>query len=257
MRRFFRLVLRFLVLVVVFLVSLLTAMRFAIHGREVPVPKLVGMTPPQAEQALANSGLVYIRENRYYSTEVPEGHILSQVPAPGEKVRRGWRVRVAESMGPQREVIPAVIGDSERAAELNIRRRGLDLGTVATVQIPDAPSDTVIAQSPPPNATGVTSPKISLLVAAPAEPQWFVMPNFIGQPLDSVVKSISSAGFKVGNIHTINPEPPVADSSIPMLPQPSPAPVAPTRSVAVVVHQSPGPGQKIPAQALINLDVTR
>ena len=49
------------------------------------------------------------------------------MPAAGEKVRRGWRVRVAESMGPQREIIPAVIGNSERAAELNIRRRGLDL----------------------------------------------------------------------------------------------------------------------------------
>ncbi len=257
MRKFFRFLLRLLILVVVFLVSLLTAMRFAIHGREVPVPKLVGLTPVQAEQALTNSGLVYIRENRYFSSEIPEGHILSQLPAPGEKVRRGWRVRVAESMGPQREVIPGVVGDSERAAELNIRRRGLDLGTVASVQIPDTAADTVVAQDPAPNATGVTSPKISLLVASPAGPQMFVMPDFVGQPLDNVVRVISNAGFKVGNIHTITPAAPAeaTDSGIPLTP--APAPQTPIRNVAIVVHQSPAPGQKIPATAVINVDVTR
>lgn len=256
MRKFFRLVLRFLVLVIVFLISLLTSMRFAIHGREVPVPKLVGMTPQQAEQALAGSGLVYVRENRYFSSDVQEGRILSQLPAPGEKVRRGWRVRVAESMGPQRETIPTVVGDTERAAELNIRRRGLDLGTVAIVHIPDATPEAVVAQDPPPNATGVTSPKISLLVAAPAEPQWFVMPNFIGQPLENVVKTVADAGFKIG-IHTVNPEPPATEGSIPLLPAPTPLPPTPARSIAIVIRQSPAPGQKVPAQAFINVDVTR
>lgn len=256
MRKFIRFVLRFLVLVVVFLVSLLTAMRFAIHGREVAVPKLTGLTPQQAEQALATNGLIYVRENRYFSAEVPEGHILSQLPAPGEKVRRGWRVRVAESMGPQREVIPTVIGDSQRAAELDIRRRGLDLGTVASVNLPDIAPETVVAQDPPPNATGVTSPKISLLVSAPAQPQLYVMPDFVGQPLDNVVKAIADAGFKVGYIHTITPVAPVASADgIPLTP--APAPVPPVRAAATVVHQYPAAGQKIPSTALISVDVSR
>lgn len=252
MRRFFGYVLRLLVLVVVFLVSMFTAMRFAIHGREVAVPKLVGMTPQQAQQSLAAQGLTLVRENRYYSADVAEGHILSQLPNPGEKVRRGWRVRVAESMGPQREIIPSLVGNSERAAELDIRRRGLDLGTVATVNIPDVEPETVIAQDPAANATGVTSPKVSLLIAGPATPQTYVMPDFIGQPLDSVVKAISDAGFKVGNIHTVNTGTPTAPIAAP-----APTPVPMTKNVATVVHQSPAPGQRITPDVLINVDVTR
>lgn len=250
MRRFFRFMLRLLVLVIVFLVSMLTAMRFAIHGREVPVPKLVGLTPQQAERALEYQGLILVRENRYFSSEVPEGKILSQLPAPGEKVRRGWRVRVAESMGPQREVIPAVVGNSERAAELDIRRRGLDLGAVASVNVPDVPPDTVVAQDPPPNATGVTSPKISLLVAAPAQPQTYVMPDFVGQPLDSVIKTINDAGFKLGSIHTVAPATSPASGPIA-------SPISLSKSVALVVHQSPAAGQRITTDALINVDVSR
>ena len=52
MRRFFRWVVRVLILAVVFMASLLTAMRFAIHGRQTAVPKIIGMTPHDAETAL-------------------------------------------------------------------------------------------------------------------------------------------------------------------------------------------------------------
>ena len=55
MKSFFRFVLLALVLLVVALVSALTAMRFAIHGREVAVPDLVGKTPAEARR-IADSG---------------------------------------------------------------------------------------------------------------------------------------------------------------------------------------------------------
>ena len=163
MRRFFRWVVRVLVLIVVFMASMLTAMRFAIHGRQTAVPKIVGMTPSDAENALATHGLVLDRSDRFYSADIPAGRILSQVPAPNEVVRRGWRVRVAESMGPQRVTIPDLTGDSERSAEINIRRRGLEMGAMAVADVPDATPDQVVAQSPPANATNVSAPKVSVL----------------------------------------------------------------------------------------------
>ena len=127
MRRFFGSLLRVLVLFVVFMASLLTAMRFAIHRRQTTIPKLVGLTSGQAERMLADHGLVLDEGDRFFSSDVPPGRVMSQVPAPGMQVRRGWHVRVAESMGPQRVVIPDLLGESERAAEINIRRRGLEL----------------------------------------------------------------------------------------------------------------------------------
>jgi len=74
--------------------------------------------------------------------------ILSQAAAAGVKVRRGWSIRVAESLGPQRVAIPNVSGQSERVAELNVRRRGLDLGSVAQLNLADAAVDQVVSQSP-------------------------------------------------------------------------------------------------------------
>lgn len=207
MKSFFRLVLMGLVLIVVALASALTAMRYAIHGREVAVPKLLGMTPGQAQKAVAAKGLMLDTERRFYSPDVPEGHVMSQVPDAGTLVRRGWRVRVAESLGPQRVVIPDILGQSSRAAEINIRRWGLELGTVATVEMPDLPPNQVVAQSPPPNASGIASPKISLLETAPPEPPAYVMPDFVGQSLAVARQEVKDAGFTVGAVTRFSPAP--------------------------------------------------
>src|SRR6202050_4483621 len=135
MKPFFKFAMLALVLVAVALMSALTAMRFAIHGQVVEVPALVGLTPLEAERSVAGLGLQIEVERQYYSPQIPEGQIMTQLPPPGTKVRRGWQLRVAQSLGPQRVAIPDVTKESERAAEWNIRRRGLDLASTAKIQV--------------------------------------------------------------------------------------------------------------------------
>ena len=251
MRRFFRMLLLTLVLLTVALISALTAMRFAIHGREVTIPKLVGMTPLEAGRAVSASGLEVVVERQFYSPDIPEGRIMSQVPLAGVKVRRGWAVRVAQSLGPQRVAIPDVTGQSERVAELNVRRRGLDLGSVAQVNLPDAPADQVVSQSPPAKASGVSAPKINLLVSRGPEPAAYVMPNFAGQPLGSVTLMLQDAGIKVGKVSVLPAAPPV-DTQPPAAP---PAPAPQPGAASMIVTQSPAPGQKIVAGSSVSLEV--
>ena len=194
--RFFRLVLLGLVLVLVALISALTAMRIAIHGREIEVPKLIGMTPVEAEAALADRGLRLEVESRFYGTEVSAGRVMSQSPAPGTVVRRGWRVRVAESLGAPRAAVPNVIGQSSRAAEINVRRRGLEVGKLAIVHLPKLPSDQVVAMSPPPETMG-NSPKVSLLLTATEESEAILMPNLVGKRAIDVQKLIEQLGLRL------------------------------------------------------------
>ena len=251
MRKFFRMLLLALVLMTVALISALTAMHLAVHGREVAIPKLVGMSPFEAEHVGAASGLQVVIERQFYSPNIPEGKIMTQMPPPGTKVRRGWSIRVAQSLGPQRVTIPDVTGGSERVAELNIRRRGLSLGSVAHVSLPDAPLDQVISQSPPANASGVSAPKINLLVSDGAEPPTYVMPNLTGQPLGSAMLALQDAGVKAGKISVLRP---------PLPGEPQAAPVAPSAvseasAASMIVTQTPAPGQKITAGSAVNFEV--
>lgn len=249
MKTFFRFALQALILLVVALVSAVTAMRLAIHGSEVAVPDLVGKTPQEAHRFAELDGFQLEVERQYYSPKVPEGRILSQLPPPHTRVRRGWQIRVAKSLGPQRVVIPDVVGESERAAEINILRRGLDLGSVAGVGMADVPANQVVAQSPSASANSVSAPKISLLAAQPAPPEAFVMPSFIGQTVNSATTALKNAGFLPGNI---TPAPPAAAS--PLSPQPGASPVPPL-PMSIIVWQSPAPGSKVLDGSIVSFEV--
>lgn len=251
-----------LVLVIVAMVSALMAMRFAIHGQEVAVPPLVGFTPVEAERAASGLGLQISIERQYYSPQIPEGRIMSQLPLPGTKVRRGWQVRVAQSLGKMRVTIPDVTGQSEHAAELNIRRRGLDVASMAEVQAPGIPADQVLAQSPTANETQVTAPKISFLVTAAPEPQAFVMPSFVGQPLGSASRSLQDAGFRLGNVNVAAPPStdtgdaaPATAPQTPAAPQAQPTPPPQPTPASIIVSQAPLAGQKVMAGAAVYFEV--
>jgi|SRR5579863_1489086 eukaryotic-like serine/threonine-protein kinase len=250
-----------LILVIVAMVSALATMQLAIHGQEVEVPPLVGLAPPEAERAISGLGLQISIERQFYSPSIPEGRIMSQLPLPGTKVRRGWQVRVARSLGPTRVAIPDVAGQSEHAAELNIRRRGLDVASMAVVESPGIPADQVLAQSPTANATQVLAPKISLLVTTAAEPPAFVMPSFAGQTLGSVSRTLQDEGFRLGNVSVVPPSA-APDDGGNNAPAPVPAPIqtpvaAPAQPSpsSVIVSQVPAPGQKVASGTAVNFEV--
>jgi eukaryotic-like serine/threonine-protein kinase len=283
MKSFFRFAMLALVLVIVAMVSGLTAMRLAIHGQEVTVPAIVGLAPADAERAAAALGLQMTIERQYYSPQIPEGRIMSQLPLPGTKVRRGWQVRAAQSLGRTRVTIPDVAGQSEHAAELNIRRRGLDIASMAQVESSQIPPDQVLAQSPPANAEQLLEPKISLLITSAAEPQTFVMPSFAGQLLGSASRTLQDSGFKLGSVTVASPvaqptdaanansvngaavNAPTATSGgnnsgasnqvSPAVSVPAPTnPPQPSPS-SVIVSQVPAAGQKVSAGAAVSFEV--
>jgi eukaryotic-like serine/threonine-protein kinase len=241
MKAFVKYVVLAMILLAVAMMSGLMAMRLAIHGREVAVPKFIGMSPADADKLAANNGLLILHENKFYSAEIPAGRIVSQSPAPDARVRRGWRVRVAESLGPQRVQVPDIVGQSQRAAEINIRRRGLELSSIATAPLHDVPPDQIIAQSPPANAQGVASPKISLLTAATSDPAAFVMPDFSGMKLGEASVAIADAGLKLA---------PIAYAKAP-----TPSQVTNPAAEAIIVRQTPPPGQKVSAGMFVTLEV--
>jgi len=263
-----------LLLIIVALASALIAMSLAIHGREVKVPDVRGKTPSEARQLTDLGGLNSQIERQYYSATVPAGRVLSQMPAPGTTVRRGWDVRLALSLGPQRIAIPEVVGQSQRAATITLEQRAIDLGSTAIAEIPGMTAGQVIGQDPPPNATDASAPRISLLIAQDA-PDAYLMPSFIGQPIGSVTNLLKDSGFLIGRIVAASATPAQADSATPSATSqaaPAPpivpintlapqntasapaAPAVPT-SASIIVSQDPPPGQKVVAGSAINFVV--
>ena len=259
-------------LVLVALASAVLTMQFAIHGAEVRVPVLKDMTVAEARSQTSGLGLNLEVDNRYYSSDVAAGHILTQSPSPGSVVRREWRVRVAESLGPQKVEVPSVVGAQERTAALNLRRVGLEAGMTAQIPWPKAAPGTVLAQDPPAKAQGIEKPSINLLVAATDDspPDGFVMPELTGLPIVTAQAMLTRAGIKYG-------EPKFQDVLIPAIstsgyipitappgstattaaPAPVPPPMKPTMAPGMVLSQSPPPGFRVDVGSTVALTVAK
>ena len=257
MKRFFTLVLGALALVAVALISAFIAMRLAIHGREAGVPNLSGLTVADANSLVVRQGLNLNLENRFYSSDVPAGRILSQDPVAGSRVRRDWPVRITESLGSQRVEIPDLTGQTERAATVGIRRLSLELGAVAHLALGGDP-DVVLTQTPPANAGGVDGPRVSLLVSDPipgnAQPLAYAMPSLVGLSYSAASARAASAGLHMGIVTQSAPPaatPAAIPASIPAATtNPSPAPVASppaaaVRSSGIIIAQSPQAGSRV------------
>ena len=258
-------------MLVVALVSAFITMRLAIHGREVKVPNLTGLTLAEASRQTRSLGLRLNLENRFYSPNTQPGSILAQSPAPGATVRRQWAVRVTESLGAQQVAIPDVLGQSERTASINIRRLGLELGAVALFASAGEPG-IVIAQSPDPNAAGVDRPRVSLLLSEPEEsesPQAFVMPSLTGLTLAGAAARAAAAGLHIVSAEDLNlatavsaaPAPPAgAPASTPESPSVPAAPSTVTAvqpiSVGTVIAQTPPAGRRVVKGDAVHITLT-
>ena len=158
--------------------SAITAMRIAIHGREVNMPNLVGKHVAEANGLLRSRGLVIRVADRIYS-ELPINVVVRQSPPPGMLMKVSQQANVILSLGQRQLQIPLLEGNSLRASRIELLRAGLQVGEVSGITLPDEPADTVIIQTPRPGA-GAASPRVDVLVSdGPREPA-FVMPHLIG-----------------------------------------------------------------------------
>ena len=209
------------------------AMRFALKTREVSVPDIAGKTVNEARTVLAEAGLnLRVEEGRRIDPKVAAGQVLAQEPRPGVRTRGERSIKVWISAGPRAMITPALIGESERTAQLRLQQEGLELTAVSEIRSADY-SAAVVAQTPPPKTSAV---QITLLVNRGESGATFVMPDLIGVNGDRSADLLRARGFRVAV---------VGDHPYPGVP------------AGVVLRQNPQAGFQISPGEPISLEVSR
>jgi serine/threonine-protein kinase len=173
-----RMVLLVFILASAAFLSAITAMRIAIHGREVTMPNLVGKNVGEANGMLVSRGLVLRVADHIYS-ELPINVVVRQSPPPGMLMKVSQQAHVVLSLGQRQLQIPLLEGNSLRASRIELLRAGLQVGEVSALNMPDEPADTVVIQTPRPGA-GAATPRVDVLVSAGPRETAFVMPHLVG-----------------------------------------------------------------------------
>src|SRR6267378_2981413 len=155
--------------------SAITAMRIAIHGREVTMPNLVGKNVSEASQMLQSRGLVLRVADRIYSDQ-PINVVVRQTPTSGLLMKVSQQAHVVLSLGQRQLQIPLLEGNSLRASRIELLRAGLQVGEVSGVTMTEQPVDAVVIQNPKPGA-GAATPRVDVAqmrrkVNYVTAPQW-------------------------------------------------------------------------------------
>jgi len=211
--------------------SAITAMRIAIHGREVNMPNLVGKNVAEANGLLRTRGLVLRIADRIYS-ELPINVVVRQSPPPGMLMKVSQQAHVVLSLGQRQLQIPLLEGNSLRASRIELLRASLQVGEVSGITTSDEPADTVMLQTPRPGA-GAATPRVDVLVSAGPRDVAYVMPHLVGLNEVDAQHRLDVAGLR-RKVNYVS---------------------APQWPHGAVIDQTPLSGQRIPGSATIDLTV--
>jgi eukaryotic-like serine/threonine-protein kinase len=211
--------------------SAITAMRIAIHGREVSMPNLVGRNVSEASQVLRSKGLILRVADRVYS-DLPINEVVRQTPSPGMLMKVSQQAHVVLSLGQRELEIPPLEGNTLRVSRIELLRGGLQVGEVSTVVLPDQPADTVVIQNPKPGKGGAT-PRVDVLVAGAPKEAAYVMPYLVGLHQLDVDRRLEVANLR-RKVNYVD---------------------APQWPHGAVIDQSPLGGTRIAADTLVELTV--
>jgi beta-lactam-binding protein with PASTA domain len=211
--------------------SAITAMRIAIHGREVNMPNLVGKNVAEANGLLRTRGLVLRIADRIYS-ELPINVVVRQSPPPGMLMKVSQQAHVVLSLGQRQLQIPLLEGNSLRASRIELLRASLQVGEVSGITTPEEPADTVMLQTPRPGA-GAATPRVDVLVSAGPRDVAYVMPHLVGLNEVDAQHRLDVAGLR-RKVNYVS---------------------APQWPHGAVIDQTPLSGQRIPGSVTIDLTV--
>jgi eukaryotic-like serine/threonine-protein kinase len=211
--------------------SAITAMRIAIHGREVAMPNLVGRNVSEAGKMLQARGLVLRVADRIYSDQ-PINVVLRQTPTAGLLMKVSQQAHVVLSLGQRQLQIPLLEGNSLRASRIELLRQSLQVGEVSAVSMPNPPADTILMQNPKPGA-GAATPRVDVLISQGPHETAYVMPHLVGLSEAEAQRRLDLAQMR-RKVNYVS---------------------APQWPHGAVIDQSPMAGARLPASATIELTV--
>lgn len=180
-----------------------------VEEKEYRVPKLVGMTLEEAEEACAKVGLVLSVVREEESEEYDKGYVFKQLTAQGTKMQEGNKVQVHVSTGIK--VVPIEIPDVSNMTENQAIIELVNAGfvkkniTVKTENHDTIKEEKVTRTEPAAGEVGNRDSEITLYLSKGIGQT--TMPKLIGMTKAEAEKKLADAGLK-GEIEEVNSEEP-------------------------------------------------
>ena len=134
---------------------------------DVGVPDVTGYTDTAAIAMLADAGFGYTREYAY-SSDVPEGTVISQTPEAGSNANAGDAITIVVSQGVETVNVPDLKGKTESEAKKALEALGLTIGTVTETYSDEVAVGQIVSQDVVAGKTVYSGTAVNITVSAGA-----------------------------------------------------------------------------------------
>ncbi|HHY13834.1 MAG TPA: Stk1 family PASTA domain-containing Ser/Thr kinase [Thermoanaerobacterales bacterium] len=160
------------------------------------VPNVVGKSEEEAVKEFKKAGLDYKIVERLYD-ESPQGLVIDQKPAGGEKVKINRPpIDIWVSRGQKQVAVPRLIGKEEREAYLLLSTNDLEYGEVTRKESDEYPAGIVIDQNPRSMIMVEAGTIVNFVVSEGSKVVKTKMGDYRGKPLSSVNEKLKELGFE-------------------------------------------------------------
>ncbi|NLJ41420.1 MAG: Stk1 family PASTA domain-containing Ser/Thr kinase [Clostridiales bacterium] len=166
---------------------------------EIETPDIINISREDAERVLAAKDLYIDVVGENFDPGIQEGFIISQDPGEGVMVKAGYTIKVVLSKGPETIIVPDVLKNNKREAEITLENEGLTLAEHEYIYS-EYPADTVIGQSLEADAKVPKGTEIWLTISLGPEEKVALVGRYLGQKLELATQMISNDKLKVGKV---------------------------------------------------------
>ncbi|MCL2393863.1 MAG: Stk1 family PASTA domain-containing Ser/Thr kinase [Acidimicrobiaceae bacterium] len=200
------------------------------------VPNVAGQPVAAAQSQLAQEGFTNVHQSTTRSDTVPNGEVISTVPAGGARARANDPIQLNVSGGPVLVAVPDVTGQDQQEATDNLEHAGFRV-TVATAHSNTVAQGLVIRSNPAPHSQEAQGSAVQITVSTGRRTE--TIPTLVG-------KSPTEAGSALAELGLTTQQVTESSNTVPNGQVTRTSPPAGTRVPAgssVTVYVSTGPAQ--------------
>jgi beta-lactam-binding protein with PASTA domain len=221
---------------ILFFLSALIAYQVTLSGEMVTIPDLKNKSLDEAKEILSEKKLFLIKSGIELHDRIEKDKIIQQDPLAGSKVKINSVVKVVQSAGKEKVIVPRFIGRSLQAIGPEIIEAGLMKGKISHVHTAAYSAGRIISQNPLDTEEVARGSRISFLVSQGEREKKFLMPDLIGKRASVAIEKLKELEFNIGHIRY---------SYYPGL------------ESGIVINQYPEPGSRIQRRNLITMEVSK
>lgn len=166
--------------------------------------ELVDVTSMDVKSALImirTSGFKGVVTDTIYTSEVEPNIVLDQHPEPGAIVKKRRTVRLKISQAEKMVVVPNIIGQSERSAQLLLNQVGLKIGTISKAYNSIHPEGVIINQIPDSTETIPRGYSVRVVMSKGRSPNDIQVPSLFGLSKEAAEIELRKSGLRIGKVH--------------------------------------------------------